>query len=620
MRISPILYDNKSNKIPSKQFSTAPFSFQKRQVSIVIPNCNQSSNISPHSNPPLAGGSKSLISGRGIDVNLLNANRYYNLNQDQINFRGFAFEKTVLKTVKKEFMGLGLFKNPEGFTIDFAKIGAEKLAKVGFDITKASDNEVYAYWHALSCQEAYPNVSGGIGTSWVRRYNKKNVPKPNAIFHTLNNPDWAHKHFAENLQELLDPTKHRSLDAPLPGSKANPTLSVITDKDGKFQLTCIPIDTESTGTKKFDKIIQWASVQVKKGKMFKDGIFNTLINPEMPIPPEATAVNGITDEMVKDAPTIMAVLEKILSEHLNKNNGIPVAYNAKFDFNLINNAIREYPFSTGITAKRKDTGEDIKVIAEKKLYKVLDPYILIQRIHPYLGAKKKLSHQYQWLFCKEMENAHDALADVKGTIDVLKYSLYYLTKHRKNKKIPLTLREVLIFQNGGKVENIDIPFDVEDCNKLVNFDKSYLMKPMSVANYFRGYKLNKKGLESLAPEIGEANLRKLMAERIVNQEIDLSTINPAEMEQVEGSGKFKTLSYILESNFRKVIGFAELEPYKGKSKEEIENLITEKSRFYFHGLIEDMHIKNANPKDIPDGNDLPDIEIARRVMKESKEN
>lgn len=56
-----------------------------------------------------------------------------------------------------------------------------------------------------------------------------------------------------------------------------------------------------------------------------------------------------------------------------------------------------------------------------------------------------------------MENAHDAFADVKGTVDVLKYTLYYLSEHRKDKSKPLTLREVLLFQNGCNVANIDIP-------------------------------------------------------------------------------------------------------------------------------------------------------------------
>lgn len=584
MRVTPIFYGNNRQNIPTDSYVTKiPFSLQR----------------SLPSNP-------------------------YNLSKDQVSFTGFEFQTTVLKKVPRRFMGLGLFKTTEGFTIDFSKIGADKLSQEKFDMVAASDREIYAYWHALACQEAYPEVGNGVGTSWVRRYNKKNVPKPNAVFNTLNNPDIAHENFENNLEELLNPAKHKSLDAPPKGSGADPTLSVITDKNGRIQLSFVCFDTETTGIDKFDKIIQLASIQVKRGRIFKGGVFNRLINPERPIPPETTAVHGITDEMVKDAPTIQGVLEDFLSRHMNKNNGIIVAYNSKFDLNLLNNAIREYPFNPDITARNKNTGDPIKIIATKQPYKVLDPYILIQRIHPYLGARKKLSHQYQWLFCKQMDNAHDALADVRGTIDVLKYCLYYLSKHRKNKNVPLTLREVLIFQNGGRVENIDIPLDVDDCNDLVNFDKSYLMKPMSVANYFDGYKLTEKILKSLASEIGEANVQKIEAQRIVNKKIGKKhkklPINPAETEQVQGPGGFKDMAYVLEANFRKVLGFAELEPYKGKSKEEIENLIVERSKSYFNGLLEDMHIKNTNPKDIPEGNDLPDIEIARRVIRESREN
>lgn len=558
MKILPILYDNRQNKIQNKKNSDFSIPWRGK-----IPS-------------------------------------FYNLNKDQVAFTGFTFEKTILKTVKRKFMGLGLFKNAEGFTYDFSKIGAEHLTKEKFDITKAKNNEIYAYWHALACQEAYPEVSSGVGTSWVRKFNKKNVPKPNAVFNTLNNPDVAYEKFAENLKELQNPFKNKSLDTP-------------------NTLTGVGLDTETTGVGEFDRIIQLAIVPFKNGKIDKKGIFNKLINPEMPIPKEASDVNGITDDMVKDAPTITGLLEEVLTNHLNKNNGLPVMYNYKFDLGKINNAIREYPFNHDIV----NANDNIKIIAEKKAHKVLDPFILIQRIHPYLGAKKKLGHQYNWLFCKQMDNAHDALADVKGTIDVLKYCVYYLEKHRKDKTIPLTRREVLIFQNGGKVENIDIPLDVEDCNKLVNFDKSYLMKPMSVVNYFKSYKLTKKSLEKLAPEIGESNVQKIMKERIINEEIGLNTkkhpINPAEMEQIEGKGKFKDMAYVLKTNFKKVLGFAELEPYKGKSKEELEDLITEKSKFYFNGLIEDMHIKNTNPLDIPDGNDLPDIEIAKRVMRESQE-
>ncbi len=55
---------------------------------------------------------------------------------------------------------------------------------------------------------------------------------------------------------------------------------------------------------------------------------------------------------------------------------------------------------------------------------------MIQRIHPFIGAKKKLESQYRFLFCKDIEgHAHDAFNDVNATMDVLKYCVLYLNKH-----------------------------------------------------------------------------------------------------------------------------------------------------------------------------------------------
>ena len=42
-----------------------------------------------------------------------------------------------------------------------------------------------------------------------------------------------------------------------------------------------------------------------------------------------------------------------------------------------------------------------------------------------------------------MDNAHDTSADAVATFDILKYCLLWLSKNRRDKKTPLTLREVL---------------------------------------------------------------------------------------------------------------------------------------------------------------------------------
>ncbi len=67
-------------------------------------------------------------------------------------------------------------------------------------------------------------------------------------------------------------------------------------------------DTETTGIKpRKDRIIEIAAYDPSA-----DRRFCMLINPECPIPAEATAISNITDEMVKDAPLVQEALASFL--------------------------------------------------------------------------------------------------------------------------------------------------------------------------------------------------------------------------------------------------------------------------------------------------------------------
>ncbi len=514
------------------------------------------------------------------------------------NFKGIQFEtKVVQKVLGKDFQGLGLYTPDKNF-IDFLKVGYEKLASEPLDIVKATKNEIAAHRFSLALAETYA-LGSTFGTQWVKRYNPENRNSPLAVSHTLNDEKIKEELFAPNLELLYDMRFGKSLDKP------------ITDKDGNLILDAVIFDTETTGTNpNVDKIVQIATMQMRNGKIVPEESVDQLINPGIPMPKEAENVHGISDEMVKDCPKMEEYLTTFLDKTLNKKNGIVVAYNSKFDVPLLNRYIREHNIS------------DESKLKEKSMAKVLDPFILIQRIHPFLGAKKKLGYQYHWLFCKPMENAHDAFADVTGTVDVLKYCLYYLNEHRKDKSVPLTLREVLIFQNGGHgVENIDIPLHPsKNYSNLYKFSESYRSEPLDIDNYFQGYKLSKKVIEELTPEIGEKNAAKLLQKDFAGTNISENqnghTVMAGETKTDSETGKFKTLSYVTESNFKKVLGFAKLEEFNGKSKEEIEDLITEKSKKYMKEGIKEIWLKNVDPKDIAKGNDLPDDNITKRVMKE----
>lgn len=67
-------------------------------------------------------------------------------------------------------------------------------------------------------------------------------------------------------------------------------------------------DTETTGTKPSkDRIVEIAAFDPEEGRTFC-----TFVQPGCPIPPEATAISGITDEMVKEAPSMQEALTSFL--------------------------------------------------------------------------------------------------------------------------------------------------------------------------------------------------------------------------------------------------------------------------------------------------------------------
>ncbi len=69
----------------------------------------------------------------------------------------------------------------------------------------------------------------------------------------------------------------------------------------------VVFDLETTGcNSRNDEIIEISAIKVINGQVVDE--FSTLVNPEMPISPAASAVNHITDDMVVDAPSIDEVM------------------------------------------------------------------------------------------------------------------------------------------------------------------------------------------------------------------------------------------------------------------------------------------------------------------------
>lgn len=100
----------------------------------------------------------------------------------------------------------------------------------------------------------------------------------------------------------------------------------------------IAFDLETTGIQpKTDAVVEIGAVRFRGASPVET--FCTLINPGRPIPPEASAVNGITDEMVADKPGI----ETVLAGLAGFCGGLPlVAHNAPFDFKFLLAAVEKH--------------------------------------------------------------------------------------------------------------------------------------------------------------------------------------------------------------------------------------------------------------------------------------
>lgn len=80
-------------------------------------------------------------------------------------------------------------------------------------------------------------------------------------------------------------------------------------------------DTETTGTRpESDRIVEIAAFDPETQKSFSQ-----LVHPDMPIPPEATAIHRITDEMVADAPHFDVAMRAFLA--FCSNEAILIAHN-----------------------------------------------------------------------------------------------------------------------------------------------------------------------------------------------------------------------------------------------------------------------------------------------------
>ena len=198
-------------------------------------------------------------------------------------------------------------------------------------------------------------------------------------------------------------------------------------------------DLETTGTNPGkDRIVEIAVLKLDINNQKKEMVWR--VNPECPIPEEASSVHGITDEMVKDQP----IFKQISKEIYNFIEGCDLGgYNIdKFDLPLL---VEEF-IRSGI-----DVSSFVKV-------KTVDVQTIFFKKEP-----RDLSSALKFYCNKDHGNAHTALDDTIATYEVLLSQLdkyddlepsvdFLSTLTRRNKNIDFAGR-IIEDDNGDAIFN-----------------------------------------------------------------------------------------------------------------------------------------------------------------------
>lgn len=195
------------------------------------------------------------------------------------------------------------------------------------------------------------------------------------------------------------------------------------------------IDLETTGVSlSSDRIVEIAII-----KILPDGsrvVKRKLINPEMSIPEESSDIHGITNEMVKDAPTFKQIANEIKMFIDNCDLG---GYNSnRFDIPILMEEFLRAGMDVDLSTR--------KMVDVQHIFYTMEP--------------RTLTAAYKFFCNKELTNAHSAEADVDATIEVL-------------------MAQLERYQNLGN--------SVESILSVIGEDK--------IVDYARRFSYNDKGIE-----------------------------------------------------------------------------------------------------------------------------
>jgi DNA polymerase-3 subunit epsilon len=159
-------------------------------------------------------------------------------------------------------------------------------------------------------------------------------------------------------------------------------------------------DVETTGLNVIrDRIIQIALIKIHKNGE-PDTEFMSLINPGIPISEESMMIHGITPKDLANKPTFVQIAQKIWDFIGNSDLA---GYNSnRFDVPMLMEEFARVGMEFDLSKRR--------LIDVQRIFYKMEPRTLKAAYRLYCG--------------KELEDAHNALADVRATLDVFKGQLH----------------------------------------------------------------------------------------------------------------------------------------------------------------------------------------------------
>jgi len=216
--------------------------------------------------------------------------------------------------------------------------------------------------------------------------------------------------------------------------------------------TFVCLDCETTGLDyEKDRIIEIALVRFTFEGVLES--YETLIDPQMPIPEASTAIHHITDEMVKGKPKIHEILPKII-QFVGRD--IIVGHGITTDINFICSAAKQHNVPCKLASHPfLDTLRMARLYGESPINS-----LAVLRQH----------------FNIADEGAHRAMSDVVVNIEVFKYLShnYKTTEQLTNRlKSPIQLKKMPLGKHKGRSFS-EIPVEYLRWAVNQNFDQDLI--------------------------------------------------------------------------------------------------------------------------------------------------